>query len=170
MRALVLLAAVACGPHAAPTPPSGPYFAGDAQGLREVGPDGKTLRVLTATPVQLWRALPSGDLVFVVRSETLDPVDLRFIARDGTGERSLLKVERTVICGAEVDYILAVQTDEDLWITPDGGVCLKLREDVPRAAELENVHRVDPASGRHLSAFLRAPPGCPAITPRDPCR
>lgn len=169
MRLALIVLLAACGARSTPPSP-GPLYAGDEAGLRELDASGKTLRVLTETPVRLFRARASGDLVFVAaQKQAIDPIEIRAIGKDGSGEKVLATIEPTVLCGTEVDYVLGIQSDEDLWLAADGAVCLRLRDDVPASAELERIERVD-AAGLATSSLLRAPPGCPEIAPRDPCR
>jgi hypothetical protein len=165
---LLLVACASAPPAAHPTR----FYSGDGQGLREVGSDGRPLRGLTTTPTRSFRALPDGTVVFVVAAgdDALAPIEVRAIRVDGSHERVLARIEPTVLCGAEVDYILGQHRDEDLWTAEDGAVCLKLTDEAGAAPELVQVHRFDPHDGGHSEAFVKAPPGCPPVAPRDPCR
>ena len=171
MRPLVLLALAACSGSPRATTPAR-FYSADGQGIREVGPDGRLLRALTTTPTQVFRALPDGTVVFVKATgdDALAPIEVRSIRADGSGERILATIEPTVICGAEVDYILGLQRNEDLWTGEDGAVCLELADAAGASPELVQVHRFAPADGAHTEAFVKAPPGCPPVAPRDPCR
>jgi hypothetical protein len=156
-RALLLLLA-ACASRQAP-PAAEPRLVADESGVREIAADGAA-RVLSKTSAMHGHRLPGGDVVFLHADEPSAPLELRRVTRAGE-ERTLGRVDPVVMCGTEVDYLLAVKRVS----LADGALCVEMSD-----GEVRQVHRMDVATGSIESALLAAPQGCGKIVAEPPCR
>lgn len=120
------------------------------QGIREVGADGATLRVLTSTPAAFPRYANEGRaVVFLARGRA----EVRRLTLDDCVEARVATLPRGVgaACGgqfaSDYDPTEYVQSDDAIDLTDDGALCLHVMDRNLNMMNVEVVMRVGLADG-----------------------